>query len=265
MPPWLLPPPSSRGIGFHLTRHLLRSTSLPIVATARSSLPATKAALLSGLDVDPSRLDVLELDVTDERTIASTAAHCLARFPPSTHHLHLALCTPGVLHPEKSPAQIDAAAALLTFTTNTLGPLLLFKHFSPFLPKRSTSLALDAADSAVLPAAAVFAAMSARVGSIADNRAGGWYSYRASKAGVNQLVRSADVWLESRAGEKAMAVGLHPGTVRTGLSREFWGSTPRERLFEPEWVAGRLLEVVRGVGVRGRGRCWDWKGEEIPP
>ena len=107
--------------------------------------------------------------------------------------------------------------------------------------------------------------MSARVGSIADNAAGGWYSYRASKAAVNQLVKSFDIYLRQSADAKAVCIGLHPGTVKTGLSQEFWKSTPKEKLFEPEWVAGKLLEVVRGVGVEGRGRCWDWKGEEIPP
>ena len=145
-----------------------------------------------------------------------------------------------------------------------MGPLLLAKHFLPFLPRKATAL-YSGPDSAALPAAATFALMSARVGSIADNAAGGWYSYRASKAAVNQLVRGFDIWLRQSAGAKALCVGLHPGTVRTGLSREFWASTPKEKLFEPEWAAERLVEVVRGVGVEGRGRCWDWKGEEILP
>lgn len=107
--------------------------------------------------------------------------------------------------------------------------------------------------------------MSARVGSISDNRLGGWYSYRASKAGVNQIAKSVDVYLKQRCEGKAMCVALHPGTVKTGLSEEFWGSTPSEKLFGAEWVAGRLCEVVRGLGLEGRGRCWDWEGKEIPP
>ena len=107
--------------------------------------------------------------------------------------------------------------------------------------------------------------MSARVGSIQDNRLGGWYSYRASKAAVNQLVRTFDNHLRTAAAEKAVAVGLHPGTVKTGLSREFWGNVKKEKLFEPEWVAERLIEVIKERGLEGRGRCWDWDGKEIVP
>ncbi|MCJ1393138.1 hypothetical protein MMC18_006010 [Xylographa bjoerkii] len=261
-PPWILTTPASRGIGLHLTRHLLRSTPLPIIATARTDLEGTRAQILDGLDVDPQRLEVLQLDVTDEASIARAASRCRALF--SDTYLHLAFCIPGILHPEKSPAQIEHANALQTLQINTLGPLLLVKHFAPFLPRKVTPLFSPSGDSS-LPAAATFALMSARVGSIADNAAGGWYSYRCSKAAVNQLVKSFDIYLRQSAGDKALCVGLHPGTVRTGLSREFWKSTPRERLFEPEWAAGKLVDVVRGVGVQGRGRCWDWKGEEIPP
>jgi len=107
--------------------------------------------------------------------------------------------------------------------------------------------------------------MSARVGSISDNRLGGWYSYRASKSALNQVIKTFDNHLMTMSGEKAVAVGLHPGTVKTGLSREFWGSTKKEKLFEREWVAERLVEVGSGVGVEGRGRVWDWEGKEVPP
>ncbi|KAA6414152.1 MAG: hypothetical protein FRX48_02514 [Lasallia pustulata] len=107
--------------------------------------------------------------------------------------------------------------------------------------------------------------MSARVGSISDNSLGGWYSYRCSKAGVNQLAKSLDIYLKNSAGEKAVAVALHPGTVKTGLSEEFWASTRPEKLFSAEFAAERLCEVVRGMGTEGRGGCWDWEGKEVPP
>lgn len=257
--PWILTAPASRGVGFELTRRLLKTTNLPVVATARKDVENTKERLLDGLEVDKDRLEVLKLDVTDESTISAAAAHCKTRFP--TTPLRLAFCIPGILHPEKSPAAISYEQALLTFQINTLGPLLLIKHFSPFLPKRSTSVP----DSANLPAAAVFALMSARVGSVTDNSAGGWYSYRASKAAVNQLAKSLDIYLRQAAGDKAMCVALHPGTVKTGLSQDFWASTPAEKLFSPAFAAERLCEVVKGLGQEGRGRCWDWEGKEIPP
>ena len=157
--------------------------------------------------------------------------------------------------------QVDFEDALATFRINTLGPLLLSKHFAPLLPRKSTRL--DLIDS--LPASAVLALMSARVGSISDNILGGWYSYRASKAAVNSIAKSVDIYLKQRCGDNAMCVSLHPGTVKTGLSEEFWSSTPKEKLFTPEFAAERLCEVVKYTGLPGRGRCWDWEGKQIPP
>lgn len=191
--------------------------------------------------------------------MADAAARCRDRFGGS--YLRLAFAIPGILHPERSPAQIDYHRALETFKVNTLGPMLLMKHFCPFLPKKTTDLAAEDG----LPGNAVFAVMSARVGSITDNRAGGWYSYRSSKAAVNQVVKSLDIHLRGSAGDKAMAIALHPGTVKTGLSRNFWESTPSEKLFSPEFSAERLIDVVKGVTVKGRGKCWDWQRKEIPP
>ncbi|KAI4111817.1 MAG: hypothetical protein LQ339_000276 [Xanthoria mediterranea] len=266
--PWLLATPASRGIGLQLARRLLNTTDLPIVATARKDLESTKAQILHSLDVDPSRLSVLKLDVTDESTITAATSHLRTLFPPSSHYLHLAFCIPGILHPEKSPAQITYDAALETFKVNALGPLLLIKHLAPFLPRKSSPLPPSSSfQPAQLPPHATLALMSARVGSISDNNAlGGWYSYRASKAAVNQIVKTFDLHLRRTSGEKAVCVGLHPGTVKTGLSEAFWGNVKREKLFDAEWVAERLVEVLKGVGGKGgRGRCWDWEGKEVVP
>jgi len=164
-----------------------------------------------------------------------------------------------LLFPEKSPAQIDYDKALLTFQTNTLGPMLLLKHFSPFLPRGATALQ----ESDGLPKQAIWANMSARVGSISDNQLGGWYSYRASKAAVNQLTKTFDNYLKTSAKGKAMAISLHPGTVKTGLSKEFWNSVKEEKLFSPPFAAEKLIEVINSLTLENRGRCWDWKGEEV--
>ena len=109
------------------------------------------------------------------------------------------------------------------------------------------------------------ALMSARVGSISDNRLGGWYSYRASKSAVNSIAKSLDIYLQQKAADKAMCISMHPGTVKTGLSEEFWGNVKEEKLFSPEFAAERLISVIKNVGMEGRGRCWDWQGKEIPP
>ncbi|KAF2859156.1 hypothetical protein K470DRAFT_259171 [Piedraia hortae CBS 480.64] len=107
--------------------------------------------------------------------------------------------------------------------------------------------------------------MSARVGSISDNRIGGWYSYRSSKAALNQITKTFDLHLKTVAGDRAVAVAMHPGTVKTGLSEGFWGNVAEDKLFEPEFAAEKLMNVINRLKVEQRGRCWDWKGEEILP
>lgn len=143
--------------------------------------------------------------------------------------------------------------------------MLMIKHFSQFLPKKRAELNEDEEMMKGLPQVASMAIMSARVGSISDNKLGGWYSYRASKAGVNQVVKTFDNHLRTASGDSALAVALHPGTVKTEFSKEFWGGVKKDKLFEKEWVAERLVDVVRQIGIDGRGKCWDWDGKEVPP
>ncbi|KAK4963782.1 hypothetical protein LTR28_004401, partial [Elasticomyces elasticus] len=84
-------------------------------------------------------------------------------------------------------------------------------------------------------------------------------------AAVNQITKTFDNHLKSSAGDKAMAISLHPGTVKTGLSKEFWGNVKKGKLFEADFAAEKLVQVVNGRQIEDRGRCWDWKGEEVPP
>ncbi|KAF2017462.1 short-chain dehydrogenase/reductase-like protein [Aaosphaeria arxii CBS 175.79] len=276
MRPWSLISPASRGIGLALTRQVLQTTNVPVVATARKDLDAVKRDILKGLDVNPDRLKMLEVDFLEESTLAAAAAACKEAFPLDSHHLHLSFILPGILFPEKSPAQIDADSTLLTFRTNTIGPMLMLKHFSPFLPRKASKQNAKSSNrsseedgpSALhegLPPSAIMALMSARVGSVSDNRLGGWYSYRASKAAVNQVVKTFDNHLRNTSGDRAFAVGLHPGTVKTEFSREFWGNVREGKLFGADHAAERLLDVIKGIGVEGRGRCWDWEGKEVLP
>jgi len=196
----------------------------------------------------------------DESTISDAASKCAELFPKKDNYLHISFALTGLLFPEKSPSQIKYEDALLTFQTNTLGPMMLLKHFSPMLPRKSTKLSEDSG----LPKQAVWATMSARVGSISDNQLGGWYSYRASKAAVNQMTKTLDNYLKTSAGDNAIAISLHPGTVKTGLSKEFWNNVKEDKLFSVEFAAEKLLKVVNSRTINERGRCWDWKGEEIP-
>ncbi|OAP61118.1 hypothetical protein AYL99_03319 [Fonsecaea erecta] len=267
---WALVTPSSRGIGFALTRHLLRMlpTSVPVVATARSDISSVREKLLSSLELSgsqSSRLDVQECDMLSEASISRLARYCQDRYhdraKEKNAHLRMGFFIPGMLIPERAPDKIDYDSALQTLKLNLLAPMMLVKHFASFLPRKSPKLVVEDG----LPNSAVLALMSARVGSITDNRLGGWYSYRASKAGVNQLVRTTDIFLKMQSGNNALCVGLHPGTVKTSLSQEFWNSTPQEKLFSPEFSAQRLIDVVNGLEESSRGKCWDWKGQEIPP
>lgn len=270
---WALVTPSSRGIGAAFTRHLLRMmpATVSVVATARSDLEGTREKLLDGLFGDDvsegqrERLDVQHCDVLREESIRELAGYCRERYgdrgKDKGAHLRLGLMVPGMLVPEKAPDKVEYETALETVKLNLLAPMMLVKYFAPLLPKKA--VALERVEG--LPPQAVLGLMSARVGSIGDNRLGGWYSYRTSKAGVNQLVKSVDIYLGMQSKGNAMCVGMHPGTVKTGLSEEFWASTPKEKLFSPEFAAESLIGVVNGLGAEDRGKCWDWQGKEIPP
>ncbi|KAG0155480.1 Short-chain dehydrogenase/reductase SDR [Penicillium digitatum] len=266
--------PASRGLGFAFVQQLLTRTELPVIATARKNCDELQEQLLlsKGMPKDAEqRLCIFQVDVTDESTI-SAMADAIRRKYPSTP-LRLGLTIPGILHAERSPSKIDAASALESFKVNSLGPLLLMKHLSPFLPLKSSpefsttesSSAIDFQGPLWLPSHAIYAMMAARVGSTSDNASGGWYSYRASKAAVFQLAKTFDLHLRAKSAQRAISVALHPGTVHTDFTKDYWGT--REML-EPVDAADKLLEVLVGLSPDtkgGRGRCWDWMGKEVFP
>lgn len=188
-----------------------------------------------------------QFDILDEASIAAAAASVAT--PPS-----LIVVATGMLHdaergPEKSMRDLDAAWLARNFAINAIGPALVAKHFLPLLPKGQRS---------------VFAALSARVGSITDNRLGGWYGYRASKAALNQLIRTLAVEMR-RANDRAIIVGLHPGTVDTGLSKPFQANVAPGQLFDPSRAAVQLLDVIDGLGVKDSGNLLAWDGATILP
>ncbi|RPH44097.1 MAG: SDR family NAD(P)-dependent oxidoreductase [Burkholderiales bacterium] len=189
------------------------------------------------------------IDLTDEASIAAAAALARTLAPPrwvivATGLLH----APDGLRPEKSLAMLDGARMARLFAVNATGPALVAKHFLPLMPREGR---------------AVFAAVSARVGSISDNRLGGWYGYRASKAALNMLLRTAAIeW--ARTAREGVCVGLHPGTVDTALSRPFQAGVPEGRLFGADESAAKLLAVLDGLGPADSGRVFAWDGSEVP-
>lgn len=186
---------------------------------------------------------VPRLDLLDEASIAAAAA----AIGPG---LRLVIDATGFLHdarfrPEKALRQLDPAHLAHGFAINATGPALLMKHFLPLL----------AADGR-----AVFATLSARVGSISDNRLGGWYSYRAAKAALNQIMRTAAIEL-ARTRPQAVCVALHPGTVDTALSQPF--AKAGLDLQAPAEAAARLLAVIDSLTPRETGLLIDHRGTPI--
>jgi NAD(P)-dependent dehydrogenase (short-subunit alcohol dehydrogenase family) len=195
-----------------------------------------------------SRSGTQHLDLLDEASIAAAAAH-VAQGPPPT----LVIVATGLLHagdhgPEKALRDLDPDWLARVYAVNAIGPALVAKHFLPVMPRTGRS---------------VFAALSARVGSISDNRLGGWHGYRASKAALNMLVRNLAIE-ERRRNDRAIVVALHPGTVDTGLSRPFQGSVQPGRLFDAERAALQLLDVIEQLKIPDSGKLFDYEGAEIP-
>lgn len=212
------------------------------------------AAFVAQLQADPRCGSVLALhrgsspplDFDDEAGVAAAAAVAADAGPGG---FHLIVNAAGLLHspqfmPEKKLGDLQLAQMEQVFRVNSVGPALLLRHFSPLLA----------------PGRALMAMLSAKVGSIGDNRLGGWYSYRASKAALNMLVRTAAIEIRRRQAD-AVLVALHPGTVDTGLSRPFGGA----RLGRPaEQAAREMLAVLDGLQADQSGRFLSYRGEALP-
>ena len=214
---------------------------------ARDGVASVTALSRHPADAALARVTTGHIDLLDEASVARAAQSCQDPAPG------LVICAAGVLHdgplqPEKSLRDLDPSRLARVFAINTIGPALVLKHFSPLLPRTGRS---------------VIALLSARVGSISDNRLGGWYGYRASKAALNQLVRTASIEI-ARSRREAIVVGLHPGTVETPLSAPFQGNVAPGKLFTPAFAAARLLEVIDGLTPADSGRCFAWDGSEVP-
>lgn len=267
------------GVGLALVRRLLGapSQSLSLVFAACRT---PSAALLSLQAAHPGELVLLpDVDLRDDESIAGAAAEVAAKMAETSSALDLVLHTSGLLHraatdtgaggiqPEKRLADLSIAAAMENFQVNTVGPMMTTKHFMPLLVEAAKARRKEGkaeGNLALAPAPPpTLAVLSARVGSISDNRLGGWYSYRCSKAALNQFAQTASL----EVGRRGVAVvALHPGTVDTGLSEPF--SRNAKTLFTPDYSAEKLLEVLDGVTLDDSGKqtggCFAWDGARIP-
>ena len=190
------------------------------------------------------RRSAIAIDFDDESSIGIAADALRADGP-----VHLLVNAAGVLHangfmPEKRLADLRYAQLTETFRVNTFGPALVVRHFAPLLSDGRSIVAM----------------LSARVGSIEDNRLGGWYAYRASKAALNMIVRTAAIEI-GRAKPAAVIVAMHPGTVATALSRPFRG----DAIGRPaEAAAADMLAVLDALQPADSGRFVAYDGRRLP-
>ena len=189
------------------------------------------------------------LNYNDESSIAQAASIASKDMPLDLVLVATGILQDGEIMPEKSLRDLSSEKFQHLFAVNTILPALIAKHFLSKLDKDKCS---------------IFAAISARVGSISDNHLGGWYAYRASKAALNMVIKNAAIEMGRRYKE-VIIIGLHPGTVDSKLSKPFQSHVPKDKLFTPEYSAERLLTVLEHLTPEDSGKCFAWDGKEVKP
>lgn len=240
----------TRGIGLQFVKRLAAQPQVEkVFATGRSALDPQCA-----LNTDPTLKDKVvpvAVDLASESSIQQACGH----IQDSSDRLHFVLNASGFLHrheqgvgPERKLDQVCEGLLEENFRVNAYAPILWAKHLSSLLKHKDP---------------AVFASISARVGSISDNRMGGWYSYRASKAAQNMLMRCLALeW--ARTHKSVTVLSLHPGTVQTDLSAPFSGNVRPGKLFSPEQAVNYLWSVINSTTAKDTGKFFAWDGKEIP-
>lgn len=236
---------ASRGIGREIAGQLLRNRHVArVFALSRAATRDESLAALRRLHGE--RLHCVDVDLAGD---LEPVVHALR----DVHALHLVVNAAGLLHdatvaPEKAVEQLERDSLARVFALNAFAPVLLARALMPQLCRHQP---------------AVYASLSARVGSIGDNRAGGWYAYRASKAAQNQLLKTFSIeW--RRRNPAATCLLLHPGTVDTALSAPFQARVPAGRLMRAGEAAGHLLRIVSTATPADTGRFIAWDGRDVP-
>ncbi len=200
------------------------------------------------VNMDLGGVKVLQADIFKQGEVDGIVEVLRSLGQPVTVISAIGLLHSGELQPEKSLRQLDAENLRSVLDVNVVAPSMLARHFLPLMPRKRRT---------------VFAALSARVGSISDNRLGGWYAYRASKAALNMMLRTISIeW--RRTNPDAVCLGLHPGTVDTELSKPFQRGVPEEKLFTPQKSAAMLVDVVEQATAGQSGGVFDYAGKRVP-
>ncbi|WP_416879230.1 SDR family NAD(P)-dependent oxidoreductase [Litorimonas sp.] len=193
------------------------------------------------------KIDNLTFDLTSEKSLKAAAESLRETDPFDLIIIATGLLQGDGISPEKSIRDLSYKGLEKSFLVNTIGPAMTARYFLPLLREDRKS---------------VFTALSARVGSISDNRIGGWYGYRASKAALNMILKTLSIE-HGRRHKQAVILGLHPGTVDTDLSKPFQGNVPEDKLFSPEYSIEKLLSVIDQVSAEDSGKLFDWAGKEV--
>ena len=242
---------ATRGIGLGFVKALLQDKNIANIAKIYATYRSTNSAneLISLQKEYPEKLVCLPMDITQESQISSA----VEKISAETDKLHLVINCVGILHegemqPEKSLRQINPENLMRYFQINSIGGILLAKHLQPLFKHKEKN---------------IFACISAKIGSIGDNRLGGWYGYRASKAALNMFMRTTAIEYSRRC-PKTIIVTLHPGTTDTKLSQPFQRNVPPEKLFPVEHTVKLLLGVISNLKPEDSGEFFSWDGSRLP-
>mmetsp|Transcript_2917 Transcript_2917/g.6306 ORF Transcript_2917/g.6306 Transcript_2917/m.6306 type:complete len:381 (-) Transcript_2917:4320-5462(-) len=266
---------SNRGIGLQFVASLLERSKGKVIACCRS--PSEAHDLNKIASKYPLRIEILHLDLENQSSIDTLASTIAKKYRRVDALFNVAgilgdgTTTPG---PERSLANIERDWMEKTLSVNVIGPTMLTKALSPLMRttgRRSVKMSVIPEDNGeinqldiVLPTdrtPTVIVNLSARVGSISDNKLGGWYSYRVSKAALNQATRTMGLELKRQG---TWTVALHPGTTNTDLSKPFQRNVKEGRLFPVEFTVDKLLAVVESMGDQNTGGFYDWAGKALP-
>ena len=239
---------ATQGIGRGFVEQLLQQDEMNcIFATYRRQENAQDLLKLQSLF--PEKLTTVQVDITSERQIQDA----ITQIRSQLDKLHLAINCVGILHeenlqPEKSLKRINSDNLLRYFEVNTIPTALLSKHLLPLFKH---------------PEFTIWATISAKVGSIEDNRLGGWYGYRASKAALNMLIKNIAIEY-NRVTKNSIVVALHPGTTDTQLSLPFQKNVPQGKLFSVQRCTQQLLSVIDQLTLENNGQFFNWDGTTLP-
>jgi NAD(P)-dependent dehydrogenase (short-subunit alcohol dehydrogenase family) len=238
---------SSGGIGQALVRALVAKARFEHVyclnRTGQAPSPTHHTAQ------SKTALIGIQIDLTHEDSLRLAAEQVSLQGPIGLVLVATGLLQDDALSPEKTMRHLSSDALMRAFQINAVGPALVAKHFLPLMRREGRS---------------VFAALSARVGSISDNRSGGWYGYRAAKAALNMLIQTLALE-HARKFPLGICIGIHPGTVDTHLSKPFQRGVPSERLFSPDVSAAHILNLIQNLTTADTGGLFAWDGKRIAP